>query len=234
MNAPNIVSSTQWLAARKALLAREKELTRLRDEVSRQRRALPWVKVETAYGFEGPAGRMSLADLFDGCGQLIVYHFMFGPDWKEGCKMCSFWADHFDGMRAHLRQRDANLIAISAGRLDQLNAFKARMGWKFPWVSSHGTSFNRDFHVSFTEEELAGGAVDYNYEKRGFPSTEAPGVSVFRKDAAGAVFHTYSCYSRGLDMLNGSYHMLDLLPKGRDEDGLPFSMAWVRHRDRYV
>lgn len=234
MTEPQIVTPVQWLTARRALLAREKELTRQRDEVSRQRRALPWVRIETDYALEGASGPTSLADLFDGRGQLIVYHFMLGPDWNEGCKMCSFWADHFDSMRPHLRQRDANLIAISSAKLDKIAAFKARMGWRFPWVSSHGTSFNRDFHVAFTPEELASGAVDYNYEKRGFPSTEAPGISVFRKNEAGQVFHTYSCYSRGLDMLNGTYHMLDLLPKGRDESGLPFTMAWVKHHDRYA
>ncbi|HKX29718.1 MAG TPA: thioredoxin family protein, partial [Blastocatellia bacterium] len=228
-----IVSREAWLEARKAHLVKEKELTRQRDELSRQRRELPWVKVEKNYLFDGPNGKETLADLFDGRSQLIVYHFMLGPDWKEGCPSCSLLADHIDGSLPHLQARDVTLIAVSRAPQPQIEAFKKRMGWRFKWVSSFGNDFNYDYHVSFTKDEMAVGQVYYNYTMQEFGSEEAPGVSVFYRDAAGAVFHTYSSYGRGGDLFLGAYNYLDLTPKGRDEGGLTFSMAWVRHHDRY-
>jgi len=228
-----VVSQTEWLAARQALLAKEKEFTRQRDELSRQRRALPWVKIDTNYVFGGPQDRMSLSDLFNGRSQLIIYHFMLGPGWQEGCPSCSFLADHFDGALPHLAQRDVSFAAVSRAPMTEIAAFKKRMGWSFPWVSSNGTSFNHDFHVSFTPEEKAGGEVYYNYGLTEFPSEEAPGLSVFAKNEKGEIFHTYSSYARGLDILVGAYNFLDFAPKGRDEDALPWTMAWVRHHDRY-
>jgi predicted dithiol-disulfide oxidoreductase (DUF899 family) len=227
------VSREEWLAARKAHLAKEKEFTRLRDRLSAERRELPWVKVEKIYVFDGPDGQEALADLFEGRSQLIVYHFMFGPGWEQGCPSCSFLSDHIDGARVHLAHRDVTLLAVSRAPLPQIEAFKQRMGWRFKWVSSHGNDFNRDYHVSFTPDEMASGKVYYNYEQDTFPSEEAPGASVFYKDDAGDIFHTYSCYARGLDMLVGAYNYLDLVPKGRDEGELPWTMAWVRHHDRY-
>jgi predicted dithiol-disulfide oxidoreductase (DUF899 family) len=228
-----IVSRDEWLAARKQHLSKEKEFTRLRDELSRQRRELPWVRVEKRYVFDGPDGKETLADLFDGRSQLIVIHFMLGPGWEEGCKSCSFRADHLDGALVHLAHRDVTLVVVSRAPLPQIEAFKKRMGWRFKWVSSYGTDFNFDFHVSFTKDEMAKGKVYYNYDMREFPTEEAPGTSVFYKDGTGDIFHTYSCYARGGDMLIGAYHYLDLAPKGRDEDALAFTMAWVRHHDRY-
>jgi len=227
-----IVSQEAWLAARRAHLAKEKEFTRLRDELSAERRALPWTRVEKRYAFEGPDGRQTLPELFDGRSQLIVYHFMLGPGWEEGCKSCSYVADHFDGALVHLAHRDVTLVAVSRAPLAEIEAFKERMGWRFPWFSSFGSDFNADFHVSFTKEQLAAGKVDYNY---GLVEgeDELPGLSVFYQDADGAVFHTYSAYARGLDMLVGTYNWLDLVPKGRDEAALPWTMAWVRHHDRY-
>ncbi len=231
---PNaIVSHEEWLAARKRHLSKEKEFTRLRDELSHERRELPWVKVEKNYVFDTPKGKQTLSDLFESRSQLVVYHFMFGPSWEVGCKSCSFWADNFNGIVVHLNHRDVSLVVVSKAPLDRLEAFGKRMGWGFKWVSSFENDFNRDFHVSFTPEELAKGEVYYNYGMNKFPSDEAPGISVFYKNAAGEVFHTYSCYARGLDMLNVAYHYLDLVPKGRDEEQLPFSMTWVRHHDRY-
>jgi predicted dithiol-disulfide oxidoreductase (DUF899 family) len=229
-----IVSREAWLEARKALLAKEKAFTRQRDELSRERRALPWVKVEKPYVFDGPHGQESLSDLFAGRSQLIVYHFMYGPDWEEGCKSCSFWADNFERAIVHLNQRDVSMVAISKAPLSTLEAFKKRMGWSFRWVSSFHNDFNRDYHVSFTpEEQDDASAAIYNYKPGGFGSSEAPGLSVFAKDEAGSVFHTYSCYARGLDAVNGTYQLLDLVPKGRDEDTLPYPMVWVRHHDKY-
>lgn len=230
---PKIVLRDEWLAARKQHLDKEKELTRLRDELSQQRRELPWVKVEKNYVFDGPDGKQTLADLFDGRSQLIVYHFMFGPGWAEGCPSCSFLADHIDGAVVHLAQRDVTLLAVSRAPLPQIETFKKRMGWRFKWVSSYGNDFNYDYHVSFPKDAKANAKVYYNYETQEFPSEEAPGASVFYKDATGEIFHTYSAYARGLDMLVGAYNYLDLAPKGRDEDGLDFTMAWVRHHDRY-
>jgi predicted dithiol-disulfide oxidoreductase (DUF899 family) len=230
---PNVVSHPEWLAARKQFLTKEKEFTRLRDELSRQRRTLPWEKVEKRYEFDSTGGKVSLADLFDGRSQLIVYHFMLGPGWEQGCPSCSYLADHFDGATIHLANRDTTLAVVSRAPLAEIEAFKKRMGWKFQWVSSFGSDFNSDYHVSFTPEEKASGKVDYNYAKSEFFSEEGPGASVFAKDAAGEVFHTYSSYARGLDILVGTYNFLDLVPKGRDEDNLTFSMSWVRHHDKY-
>ena len=228
-----VVSEQEWLAARKALLAKEKEFTKQRDRLSEARRALPWVKIEKSYSFEGPNGRQSLSDLFEGRSQLIVYHFMYGPDWSEGCMSCSFWADSFNGAIEHLKARDVTMIAVSRAPYSTLKAFQKRMGWSFKWVSSLGSDFNYDFHVSFTPEEQEKGPVFYNFQKQEFPSDEAPGISVFYKDKAGDIFHTYSTYARGLDAVNGAYQLLDLAPKGRDEAELPWPMAWVKHRDKY-
>jgi predicted dithiol-disulfide oxidoreductase (DUF899 family) len=228
-----VVSREDWLAARRQLLSKEKEFTRLRDRLSGERRELPWVKVEKTYVFDGPDGRETLAELFDGRGQLMVYHFMFGPEWEQGCPSCSFLSDHIDGANLHLPQRDVTLLAVARAPLAQIDAFKERMGWRFKWVSSYENDFNRDYHVSFTDDEMAQGEVYYNYGMEQFPSEEAPGISVFYKDPDGAVFHTYSAYARGLDMLVGAYNYLDLAPKGRDEAALPWTMAWVRHHDRY-
>ena len=228
-----VVSPAEWLKARKAHLAKEKEFTQLRDELSRQRRELPWEKVEKQYVFDGPSGKETLADLFGKRSQLIVYHFMLGPGWKEGCASCSFLADHFDGAAIHLAQRDVTLAVISRAPFAEIEAFKKRMAWQFKWVSSFGSDFNYDYHVSFTPEEKATGKVTYNYDVTEFPSEEAPGASVFFKDKTGDIFHTYSSYARGLDILVGTYNFLDLAPKGRDEDGLAFTMSWVRHHDRY-
>lgn len=228
-----VVSQNEWLAARKAHLLAEKEFTRARDELSRQRRELPWVKVDKNYVFDGPNGKQTLAELFGGRSQLIVYHFMFGPGWEQGCPSCSYLADHFDGMAVHLAHRDVTFLAISRAPLAQIEAFKKRMGWRFKWMSSFGNDFNRDYHVSFSKDELDRKQAYYNYQVTTFPSEEAPGVSVFVRNDAGEVFHTYSSYGRGLDILIGTYNFLDLAPKGRDEDDLAFTMAWVRHHDRY-
>jgi predicted dithiol-disulfide oxidoreductase (DUF899 family) len=228
-----IVSQDEWLKARKEHLAAEKAFTKARDQLSRQRRDLPWVKVGKNYVFDTPQGKKTLADLFDGRSQLIVYHFMLGPGWEAGCPSCSFLADHFDGANIHLAQRDVTLAVVSRAPLAEIQAFQKRMGWKFPWVSSNGSDFNYDFHVSFTDAEFARGKVYYNYEVEAFPSEEAPGASVFFKDEDGSVYHTYSSYGRGLDMFLGAYHFLDIAPKGRDEASLPWTMSWVRHHDRY-
>ncbi len=228
-----IVSQDEWLAARKALLAKEKEFSKARDQLSSARRDLPWVKVEKNYVFDTPQGKEKLADLFGGKGQLIVYHFMLGPGWVQGCPSCSFLADHFDGAVAHLAQRDVSLVVVSRAPLAEIEAYKKRMGWKFKWVSSYGSDFNRDFHVSFTPEEKARGKVEYNYTMTEFPSEEAPGLSAFARNERGEVFHSYSSYARGLDILVGTYNFLDMAPKGRDEDALPSSMSWVRRHDEY-
>jgi predicted dithiol-disulfide oxidoreductase (DUF899 family) len=233
MELGKVVSSAEWLTARKELLKKEKEFTRLRDELSRQRRELPREKVEKQYVFAGPNGKETLADLFDGRSQLIVYHFMLGPGWKEGCPSCSFLADTMDGAVVHLAHRDTTLVVVSRAPLPEIQAFQKRMGWRFKWVSSFENDFNRDYHVSFSKDEMAKGRVAYNFDMTEFPSEEAPGASVFYKNKAGEVFHTYSAYARGLDQLVGTYNFLDLTPKGRDEDALPHTMAWVRHHDRY-
>jgi predicted dithiol-disulfide oxidoreductase (DUF899 family) len=228
-----IVSQADWLVARKRLLSREKEFTRLRDQLSAERRELPWVRVEKEYVFDGPAGKETLADLFEGRSQLMVYHFMFGPGWEQGCPSCSFVSDHIDGANWHLPHRDVTLLAVSRAPLPEIEAFRKRMGWRFKWVSSYGNDFNRDHHVSFTPDQMAKGKVYYNYEDTEVSSEEAPGISIFYRDPSGAIFHTYSAYARGLDMLIGAYNYLDLAPKGRDEAALPWTMAWVRHHDRY-
>src|SRR5260370_24281800 len=230
---PKVVSQAEWLAARKELLKKEKEFSRLRDQLSEQRRELPWEKVEKPYMFDGPKGKESLAELFGGRSQLIVYHFMLGPDWKEGCPSCSFISDHIDGSLVHLAARDVRLVVVSRAPLTQIEAFKRGMGWGFPWVSSNATDFNYDYQVSMTKEELEKGPVYYNYSMQKFPSEERPGASVVYKDGAGNICHTYSSYSRGLDILIGAYNWLDLTPRGRDEEGLKHGMAWVRHHDKY-
>jgi predicted dithiol-disulfide oxidoreductase (DUF899 family) len=231
---PNIVSRAEWVAARKELLIKEKQLTRQRDEIDRQRRALPWVKVEKNYIFDGPNGQQSLADLFDNRSQLIVSHFMFGPGWKEGCVGCSFRSDHVDGALVHLEHHDVSLVTISRAPLAEIEAFKKRMGWSFRWVSSHNSDFNYDYHVSFTKGEAATGKVYYNYENRDFVSEEASGISVFYKDDNGEIFHTYSTHGRGDEMVDTTYMYLDLTPKGRNETGPRYNLGdWVRHHDRY-
>jgi predicted dithiol-disulfide oxidoreductase (DUF899 family) len=220
-----VVSRTEWLAARAEHLAKEKEFTRLRDQLSQQRRDLPWERVDKEYVFEGPNGKETLSELFAGKPQLSVYHFMFDPAWEAGCKSCSFWADNFNGIDIHLKHRDVTMVAISRAPLEKLKAFKKRMGWAFKWVSSFDTDFNYDYQVSLTPEELK--------KDKEATSSENAGISVFYKDENGTVFHTYSTYSRGLDMLNGAYHYLDLVPKGRDETGLTFTQEWVRRHDEY-
>lgn len=233
MESHKVVSHQEWLQARRAFLRKEKDFTCAREALAAERRQLPWERVEKRYVFQGPDGEETLADLFGPCSQLAVYHFMFGPDWEEGCKSCSFLADHFEPAVVHLAQRDVTLLAASRAPLDRLEAFKARMGWSFKWVSSLGSDFNGDYHVSFSEDELARGTVDYNYQEQAFPVGEAPGVSIFVKDEEGAVYHSYSSYARGLDPFITAYQYLDLVPKGRDEASLPFTMAWIRHHDSY-
>ena len=228
-----VVSKEPWLAARKTLLAREKELMHLQDQVARERRALPWERVEKDYVFDAPEGRRSLADLFAGCRQLLVQHFMFAPGWEQGCPSCSFMADHADGMNVHLAHRDITFVAVSRASLAEIERFRRRMGWEFGWVSSQGSDFNHDFGVSFTPEERARGEVDYNYHMTPFPNEEAPGISVFYKNDAGEVFHTYSSYGRGVEVMMGAYRLMDLTPKGRSERDVAHKMEWVRHHDRY-
>jgi predicted dithiol-disulfide oxidoreductase (DUF899 family) len=229
-----VVSLNEWLEARKQFLIREKEFTRLRDQLSRQRRELPWVKVEKNYVFDGPGGKIALAELFEVRSQLVVYHFMFGPDWEAGCPHCSFWADNFNSVIVHLNHRDVTMVAVSRAPWQKLEAFKKRMGWNFKWVSSFESDFNFDYRVSFAAEELEKKEVFYNFTTHDdIESSEREGVSVFYKDLTGSVFHSYSTYARGIDMLNTAYHYLDLVPKGRDEAGLEFSQAWVRYHDEY-
>ncbi|AUC93735.1 DUF899 domain-containing protein [Bradyrhizobium sp. SK17] len=233
MQQHKIVSRDEWIAARKALMASEKELTQAREAVSRQRRELPWVKVDKDYVFDGPEGKVRLGDLFRGRPQLVVQHVMFAPEWDAACKSCSFWVDGFERMVPHLAARDTTMVAISRAPLAKLEAFKQRMGWTFDWVSSGANDFNYDYAVTFSPEQLKSGATLYNYGTTPFGSEEAPGVSVFYRDQDGAIFHTYSTYSRGLDMMNAAYHYLDLTPLGRHEEGLPYPMDWVRLRDQY-
>jgi predicted dithiol-disulfide oxidoreductase (DUF899 family) len=235
MESHRVVSRNQWIEERKALLAREKEFTQLRDQLSHARRDLPWVRVDKDkdYVFDGAGGKQTLAELFAGRQQLIVYHLMFDPSWEEACSRCSFWADNFNGVLVHLNQRDVSLVAISRAPFAKLAAFQKRMGWSFNWVSSFANDFNHDYHVSFAPEQIAQGEVIYNYRLVKNSMSERPGISVFCKDPGGTIFHTYSCYARGLDMLNVAYHYLDLTPKGRDEEELPFPMAWVRYHDAY-
>ncbi len=234
MTQHKVVPHAEWLAARTRLLDQEKQFTRQRDQLSQQRRDLPWERVDKDYRFEGPDGERALADLFDGRSQLIVHHFMFGPDWEEGCKSCSFWADNYVGILEHLAHRDVTLAAISRAPLGKLQSYARRMGWTFPWFSSLKSAFNFDYYVSFTPEQISGGATFHNYELRPTNTmSDLTGYSVFFKDQDGAIYHTYSAYSRGVDMLNGAYHYLDIVPKGRDEDGLAYSMEWLRRRDQY-
>lgn len=229
-----IVSREEWREARMALLVKEKELTHQHDAVARLRRELPWVKVEKSYTFDTPEGTKSLADLFGDKSQLLVYHFMFSPDSDAGCPSCSFLADHIDGANWHLPQRDVRLLAVSRAPLAKIDPFKKRMGWRFDWASSGGSDFNYDFSVSFPKEDVARDRVAYNFSVGpAFGSEDLHGVSAFVKDADGTVFHTYSTYARGCDVLVGAYNYLDLAPRGRGEDGLGFTMEWVRHHDRY-
>lgn len=226
-----VVSHQEWIEARKALLEKEKQVTHLIEQLSAARRDLPWVKVEKHYEFEGPDGKQSLTDLFDGRSQLIVYHFMFGPGWKEGCPSCSFVSDHIDCANLHLAHHDVTLLAVSRAPLSEVEPFKKRMGWNFKWVSSGGSDFNFDYGVSFTKESMAKGKTQYNYaERKSRNEDEEPGASVFYRDENGDIFHTWSGYARGLDILLGTHNFLDLTPKGRNEKT---TMGWVRHHDKY-
>lgn len=228
-----IVSREEWFTARRRLLAKEKEFMRLRDQLSSERRSLPWERVDKRYAFQSAAGEETLADLFAGRHQLVVYHFMFAPEWETGCKSCSFWADNFNGIIPHLNQRDVSFAAISRAPLSKLQAFAARLGWTFKWLSSAKTDFNFDYQVSFKPEDLSHGTAMYNYAPHQGSTPELPGFSVFLKDNAGGIFHTYSTYGRGLDPMNVAYQILDLVPKGRDEEGQPHPMSWVKLRDQY-
>jgi predicted dithiol-disulfide oxidoreductase (DUF899 family) len=228
-----VVSRDAWVAERKTLLAHEKELTRLRDQIASERRTLPWVRVDKNYIFDTPEGRRTLAELFDGRSQLLIQHFMFAPGWEHGCPSCSFMADHTDGMTVHLAHRDVMFLAVSRAPLADIERFRRRMGWRFKWVSSCGSDFNYDFGVSFTPEEVAKGKLYYNYGTWPHAYEEWPGVSVFLKNDAGEVFHTYSTYGRGVEVMMGTYDMLDLTPKGRDENNVEYKMEWIRHHDRY-
>ncbi len=230
---PTIVSQEKWLAARRDFLREEKEFSKLRDRLAAHRRQLPWVKVDKSYAFQTANGPRSLADLFEGRSQLIVYHFMLAPGWEEGCRGCSYVSDHFDGAIPHLNARDVSFTAVSSAPLAEIERFKERMGWKFNWVSSSGTSFNHDFRVSFSEEEVKSGKADYNFEMKEIGGTEMPGLSAFALGADGAVYRTYSTYSRGLDAFIGAYSLLDVAPKGRDEDP-EAPMKWVRLHDQYT
>ena len=227
-----VVSKEEWLKSRKALLAREKAATHERDEIARLRRELPWVRVEKDYVFGDEAGEVRLAELFDGRSQLVVYHFMFDPEWSQGCKSCSFLADHYNPAVIHLQHRDVTMITVSRAPIEKLAAFKKRMGWTFRWVSSNSNDFNRDFQVSFNEAEQQSGLPLYNFATIPFPISEAPGLSVFYKDESGEIYHTYSTYARGLDALVGAYTLLDMVPNGRGAGDAP-NMPWLRHHDRY-
>jgi len=227
-----VVTQKDWLSARKRLLVKEKRFSKARDQMNRERRALPWVKVEKEYLFDSPEGKVTLAELFDRKSQLVVYHFMFGPDWDEGCPHCSFWADHYDGVNHHLGQRDTTLVVVSRAPLRKIQAFKKRMGWRFRWVSSNQTDFNFDFYVSFTPQQIRTGKLYYNYDNLEMDMDEREGVSAFYRDSRGQVYHTYSSYARGIDLLNTTYNFLDLTAKGRDENP-EHSQDWVRYHDRY-
>lgn len=230
---PQIVSREEWLQARKAHLKNEKALTRMRDLVARDRRALPWVKVEKEYVFDTPEGKATLADLFGGNSQLIVHHFMFGPEWDAGCPSCSLEADHAEGAIVHLEHHDVSYVRVSHAPLAKLEAYRKRMGWSARWVSSYGSDFNFDFHVSFTQDDLATGKIQYNYTTIDEPKylyDELPGLSVFYKDERGDVFHTYSSYARGNEEVIGAFIYLDITPKGRNEKEI---MDWVRRHDEY-
>ncbi|HTR41054.1 MAG TPA: thioredoxin family protein [Pseudomonadales bacterium] len=226
------VSQKEWLKARKQLLVKEKKFSKLRDELNKQRRALPWVKIEKEYVFEGPNGQETLADLFGKKSQLLVYHFMLGPGWGEGCSHCSFWADHYDGITKHIGARDATFVVISRAPLEEIMPFKKRMGWQFKWVSSNGTDFNFDLNVSFTPEQIKHGTAVYNYAPLNMDIDEREGASAFYKDRKGDVYHTYSTYARGIDLLNTTYNFIDLTAKGRNENP-EHSQDWVRYHDQY-
>jgi len=228
-----VVSESEWIEARKELLKEEKEFTILRDQLSQQRRDLPWVQVNKEYVFDGPNGKQTLSELFDGRSQLIIYHLMYDPTWDTACQSCSFWADNFNDIIVHLNQRDVTMIAISKAPYGKIDKYKKRMGWDFKWVSSFDTDFNRDYYVSFTSEELEKKEGFYNFTIQNPSVSELPGVSVFYKDSSGKIFHTYSAYARGIDILNNTYNYLDLVPKGRDEDVYDFPMEWVRRHDEY-
>src|SRR5258708_32211045 len=228
-----IVPHDEWIKERIAFLAREKEFSRLRDELNRQRRELPWERVDKQYIFEGPSGKESLADLFQNRSQLLVYHFMFEPELDEGCVHCSFWADHFDGADIHLNHRDTTFVVISHAPLSKIEAFKKRMGWRFKWLSAFNTDFNYDYQVSFKPENAQKATAKYNYTQPAGDDMERECASAFYKDPSGAVFHTYSCYARGIDLLNGTYNFLDLTAKGRDENVPEGPPAWVRYHDQY-
>jgi predicted dithiol-disulfide oxidoreductase (DUF899 family) len=228
-----VVSHEEWEAARKKLLEKEKEFSKLREELTKLRQALPWEKVEKEYTFDGPRGKETLADLFDGKSQLIVYHFMFDPEWTEGCKSCSIIADHYNPSIIHLNHRDVAMVTVSRAPLEKLEAYKKRMGWSFKWVSSFASDFNFDYHVSFTPEQAEKGETYYNYRIEKSAGGERPGISVFYKSENGGIFHTYSAFSRGLENLIGAYALLDMVPKGRDESTLKNGMDWVRRHDQY-
>lgn len=233
MSKTPLVSREEWTKARLELLDEEKAMSKALDALARKRRELPWVSIDKKYEFEGPDGMVSLSDLFAGHRQLLVYHLMYGPDWKQACPSCSFWADNYNGVAVHLAHRDTALVAISNTSLENIEAYRERMGWQFNWVSSLGSGFNRDFNVSFNAEELEDGEVYYNFTKTKFPVTEAPGLSAFIRTDDGGIAHSYSCHGRGLDIFNGAYQMLDMTALGRDEDSLSHKMAWVRRHDEY-
>jgi predicted dithiol-disulfide oxidoreductase (DUF899 family) len=228
-----IVSSEDWITARKALLQTEKEFTHMRERLAEERRGLPWEKVEKQYVFDGSNGKETLADLFADKSQLVIYQFMFAPEWNEGCPHCSFWADHYDAMLPHLKQRDVSFVVVSRAPLEKIERFQKRMGWHFKWVSSGDTDYNYDFQASFRQEDIDRKTVFYNYQMGNMPMTDREGISVFYKDERGAIFHTYSTYARGIDPVNPTYQFLDLVPKGRDENNAKNPQYWVRHHDRY-
>lgn len=235
MSSNEIVDEKLWIKARKDLLEKEKAFSRMRDEVTRARQAMPWRKISKSYNFHSSAGTETLEDLFDGCSQLLVYHFMFEPDWDAGCKSCSLVADHYEPAVIHLKQRDVNMVTVSRASLDKISAFQERMGWHFKWVSSAGSDFNYDFYASFSKEQIDNNDIYFNYEGgRTFPSTEIPAISAFAKQPDGSIYHTYSGFSRGLENFMGVYTLLDLVPKGRNEDQLSYGMEWVRLHDEYT
>jgi predicted dithiol-disulfide oxidoreductase (DUF899 family) len=229
---PQIVTPRAWLAARKKLLVQEKKFTRLQDEINARRRSLPWVKMPD-YTFTSAKGKVAFADLFGSHSQLVVQHFMLGPGWEQGCKSCSFMMDHFAPCVPHLAARDVAFAAISQAPIKEILPFRKRMGWDVNWVSAFGSDFNFDFHVSFTDAEIKAGKMEYNYREMDFPQSEAPGISVFARDAAGNIYHTYSTYGRGVEIIMSTYRLLDMVPKGRDEASDEYGMMWLRHHDKY-
>jgi predicted dithiol-disulfide oxidoreductase (DUF899 family) len=228
-----LVSREDWLHKRLELLAEEKAMTRALDTLAEKRRALPWVAVEKDYRFQGPEGTETLSDLFSGCKQLVIYHFMYGPDWQQGCPSCSFWADNYNGLDIHLAHRNTTLLAVSNTSLQNIETYRSRMGWQFKWVSSLGSEFNYDFNVSFRQEDIDSGTMQYNFSRKKFPSTEAPGLSTFIRTGDGGIAHTYSCFGRGLDIFNSAYQILDMTALGRHEGKESHPMSWVRRHDQY-